>query len=246
MMILRTLGKLRNTPVADVLIHTLAKWGRDASCYAAAGAIAEEFSREHGLYYFTRELAQLNADRSAGQELRPPSGSTARLLLDTGSSLYRGNVLKDIQIFRTGLTSRGTDLPGGDTVGAALRPAPAPTELVNGPLVGRVRKVTRATMESLADTLGPGDIACLTEPRIVDALFEGVSGYLISHDEVDQPLGIRLAARSARFASYTADVLHELEDGTAMALWPSGRAGATPAGHVAAPASSSGQRRSRL
>ena len=35
-MISRVLGKLRNTPVADVLIRTLSEWGGNASCLAAA------------------------------------------------------------------------------------------------------------------------------------------------------------------------------------------------------------------
>ena len=50
--------------------------------------------------------------------------------------------------------------------------APVVTSLVNGPIVGRITLVTLASMESLADKLGSADIACLTEPRIVDALFE--------------------------------------------------------------------------
>ena len=75
-------------------------------------------------------------------------------------------------------------------------------------------------MESYADTLGPADIACLTEPRIVDALFDGVSGYLIAHEEADKPLGIRLQGRTARFATYGADEIRQLEDDAVIALWP--------------------------
>jgi hypothetical protein len=83
-----------------------------------------------------------------------------------------------------------------------------------------VARITRANMESYADTLGPTDIACLTEPRIVDALFEGVSGYLIAHDEPAKPLGIRLQGRTARFATYATDTIQQLEDDAVIALWP--------------------------
>jgi hypothetical protein len=75
-------------------------------------------------------------------------------------------------------------------------------------------------MESYADTLGPADIACLTEPRIVDALFDGVSGYLIAHEEADTPLGMRLQGRMARFATYSADEIRQLEGDAVIALWP--------------------------
>jgi TIR domain len=220
-MIGRLLGKLRNTPVADVLIRTLAEWGGDASCLAAAGAISTRF-HDADLRYHTEELAKLSAE---AQPARPPSPSTARLLLDKSSRLWlRPGIDRQIQNSLIDLQdlirSFGSDWPAGDAIGSSLRLAPQPTNLVNGPLIGRVRLVTRANMESYADTLGPADIACLTEPRIVDALFDGVSGYLIAHDEVDKPLGIRLQRRSARFATYGADEIRQLEDDAVIALWP--------------------------
>lgn len=220
-MISRVLGKLRNTPVADVLIRTLSEWGGNASCLAAAGAISGSF-QDDDLRYHTEELERLSAK---ARPARPPSPSTARLLLDKSSRLWRRpGIDRDIQTSLTDLKrlirSLGSDWPADDVIGSSLRPAPPPTKLVNGPLIGRVRRVTRANMESYADTLGPADIACLTEPRIVDALFDGVSGYLIAHEEADKPLGIRLQGRTARFATYGADEIRQLEDDAVIALWP--------------------------
>lgn len=75
-------------------------------------------------------------------------------------------------------------------------------------------------MESFADILGPADIACLTEPRIVDALFEEVGGYLITDEEAGQPLGVRLQGRAARFATYGTDAIRQFEDDTLITVWP--------------------------
>src|SRR5262249_47476584 len=206
LMISRVLGKLRNTPVADILIPAPAEGGGDPSCLPAAGAISGKF-QDADLRYDTRELARLSAE---ARPARPPSPSTVRLLLDKSSRLWRRpDIDRDIQESLTDLkrliSSFGSDWPAGDVIGSSLLPSPPPprdpTNLLNGPLMGRVRRVTRANMESYADTLGPADIACLTEPRIVDALFDGVSGYLIAHEEADKPLGIRLQGCTARFAT---------------------------------------------
>lgn len=222
-MISRVLGKLRTAPAADVLIHTLAEWGGDASCLAAAGAISGRFHAEGDLLYYTQELARLSADaRPAHPEPGPPSASTARLLFDKSSRLWhRPGIERDIQGSLDDLIKFfGSGWPADDAAGAALHAAPRPAKLVNGPLIGRVRRITRANMESYADALGPADIACLTEPRIVDALFEGVSGYLITDEEAGKPLGIRLQGRTARFATYATDVIRQLDDDAIIALWP--------------------------
>jgi len=64
------------------------------------------------------------------------------------------------------------------------------------------------------------DVAWLTEPRIVDALFEGVSGYIIAQEEAEGPLGVRLHGRGARFAAFGTEAFEQLESGMAIALWP--------------------------
>ena len=222
-MISRVLGKLRNTPVIDVLIHTLSEWGGDASCDAAAGAISGRFHGEGDLVFYTDELEQLSAGTTwAYPEPCPPSASTARLLLDKSSRLWhRPGIEQAIQNSLDDLTRFfGFDWPADDAVGSVRHPAPRPAKLVNGPLIGTVRRVTRANMESSAGTLGPADIACLTESRIVDALFGGVSGYLITHDEADKALGSRLQGRSARFAASDTQTIQQFQDGTVIALWP--------------------------
>ncbi len=196
-MIGRTLGKLRSTLPAGVLIHALANSGGNASHLAAATAISTGYDDLDGPVFFTRELADLTSDRASGAMVEPPSLSLARLLPEP-------------------------------------RPVPVPARLENGPLVGTVRKVTLANMEALADSLGPTEIACLTERRIVDALLDGASGFVIEEQQADEPLGRRLGRRNSRFATYDGAVLQTLGDGDALVLLP-GLDGKPASGFTASP-----------
>ncbi len=229
-MVGRALGKLRNTVPVDALLHALINWGGNASHIAVAAALSSTLDERDQAYYFTLEFERLAADRQA-KPSGPPEPRIAWLLLDPDSRL-RGNLdiknevniaLADLEkVIGTGQT--GSRWP-------ELQDAPRPTRLENGPLVGTVRRVTLANMESFAERLGPTEIACLTEPRIVDALLGGAGGYLIDDQQADDPLGIRLRTRGARFASYGCDTLNRFEDGSVVALWPRSD-GSSPAGYV--------------
>jgi hypothetical protein len=221
-MIGRALGKLRGRAAVDVLIHALSRWGGTASAKAAAGAISGRFDGDRDLLYYTKELAQLCAAAQSVRPLHPPSASIAQLLLDESSPLrQRQEMRREIENARSDLIRFfGADWPSADACSSGLREAPRPTKLENGPLAGTIHRITRSNMESYADRLGPMDVAWLTEPRIVDALFEGVSGYLIAQEDAEGPLGVRLHGRGARFAAYRTEAFMQLEAGTAIALWP--------------------------
>jgi hypothetical protein len=222
MMIGRALAKQRSTDLVDLLIHTLVKSGGMASHIAAAAAIATNDDRGDGLLYFTTELAELAPDLKERPAFPRPSASTARLLLDPDSQLHDNPDARDqVRISRDDFVrSFGSDWPLGTRLWPNLNIAPAPLAVENGPLVGIVRRVTLANMEACAETLGPKDIVCLTEPRIVDALLTNASGYLINADEMHAPLGQRLRNRSSRYAAFDAVQLDRFEDGSALALWP--------------------------
>jgi hypothetical protein len=221
-MIGRSLGKLRGTAVVDVLIHALSRWGGIASGKAAAGAISGRFDDDSDLLYYTTELARLRAAAQSVRPLHPPSALIAQLLLDKSSPLWlRQEMRSDIENARSDLIRFfGADWPSANAASSGLRETPQPTKLENGPLVGTVHRITRSNMESHADRLGPMDVAWLTEPRIVDALFEGVSGYIIAQEEAEGPLGVRLHGRGARFAAFGTEAFEQLESGMAIALWP--------------------------
>jgi hypothetical protein len=233
-MIGRAIGKVRELAVFEVLIRSLMTWGGDASCFAAAGALS---TLDHeGDLYFTAELERLNSEQAPSYARlgTRPSAATARLLLDTSSALWQHHAIeRELEVARGDLlTAFGDSWPSGD-IGEAmrLRAAPTPADLVNGPLIGTIRRATRANMEAVAATAGPADVVCLTEPRIVDVLFMGVSGYLIRQEEIDQSLGVRLAAREARFAGFSQETMRQLHDGDVVGLWP-GRDGRSASGFL--------------
>ena len=220
MMTGRTLGKLRSTAVVDALLYALVHWGGNASHVAVAAAVSVSFDEiRDPVIYYTEELERLARDAKLPKS-RPPLPRITRLLFDPDTRLGMNlDVEHNVRLAREDCAQAfGAWEPDGNWPELAY--APPATGLVNGPLVGRVRQVTLANMESLADRLGPADIACLTEPRIVDALLEEAGGFLIDDQEVNAPLGQRLRRRGVRFASFGHDVLNRFEDGSVLVLWP--------------------------
>lgn len=222
MMVGRLLGKLRGSALVQLLIHTVVRWGGEASHIAAAGAISTSYEAEDAAFYFTSELAEIARELKSREATPAPSKSIARLLLDPASEMHiRPSVHPLVGVARDDFIKNfGSDWPLGTGLWPALAFAPVPTTLTNGPLVGTVRLVTRDNMERVAEDLGPTEIACLTQPRIVDALLAAASGYLISDEEADGPLGQRLRNRGARFATFQMSRLARFEDGGIVALWP--------------------------
>ena len=219
-MVGRTLGKLRNTALVDALLHALVEWGGDASHVATAAAISAAFDDHDPVVFYTEELKRLALDAKA-PPIRPPLPRIARLLLDPATRLRRNTrVAEDVLRSRDDFARAfGAWQPNG--IWRAIVEAPPATKLENGPLVGTVRRVTLANMESFADRLGPTDIACLTEPRIVDALLDGAGGYLIDDQQAAAPLGTRLRGRGVRFATCDRHILDRFEDCSVLAMWPS-------------------------
>ena len=228
MMTARALGKLHGTPIVDALLYALVEWGGEASHVAAAGAISTAFDDKDPDVFYTDELKRLACDAKA-QPVRPPSSRIARLLFEPYTGLgLKLDVEKDVRLSRDDYTRAFGDWqPDGNW--PELVYAPPATSLENGPLVGRLRRITLANMESLAERLGPTDIACLTELRIVDALLEDAGGFLIDDQQSDAPLGKRLRNRGVRFATFRHDILERFEDGSVLVLWPFHK-GSSPSG----------------
>lgn len=227
-MVGRLLGKLRNTALVDALLHALAAWGGDASHVAAVAAISTAFDVHDPVVFYTDELRRLAVDSEA-TPVSPPSARIARLLLDPSTRLG-GNerIAEDIRRSREDFARA---FGSGPSIGnwSELSAAPPAVKLENGPLIGTLRRVTLTNMEALANRLGPTDIACLTEPRIVDALLGGAGGFIIDDQQAHAPLGGRLRGRGVRFATYNQDILGQFEDGSVLVLWPSPQ-GLPPAG----------------
>jgi hypothetical protein len=68
-------------------------------------------------------------------------------------------------------------------------------------------------MADLADRVEVSAVACLTEPRIVDALFDGCGALLVEEQDPDSPQCRRLRGRRVPFAMVSPEVMARLTDG---------------------------------
>jgi hypothetical protein len=68
-------------------------------------------------------------------------------------------------------------------------------------------------MEALALTVNASHVVCLTEPRIVDALFERAGALLVPTQDEGSAQCRRLIGRDVPFAMLEADRMAELQDG---------------------------------
>ena len=84
----------------------------------------------------------------------------------------------------------------------------------NTPFTGTIVKATLQSMDDLDERLNPATIACLTEPRIVDALFDGCGGLLILPQDTDSPQCRRLRARGMPFAMLDPGAMATIGDGS--------------------------------
>jgi len=218
-MVGRTLGKLRGSPLIDALLYALSDWGGNASHVAVAAAVSCAFDVHDGPVYTTSEIQQRAALAGPAAAVAPPAPRIARLLmapfLPLGLNLDLDREIRNAR--EDYMREFGAWDPAVEPW-RELRYAPPLTQLHGGPLVGRLRRVTRADMEAKADLLGPTDIAVMTEPRIVDALFEGAGGFLIDEQQADAPLGTRLRARAVRWATCSTETIEGIQDGMAV-IW---------------------------
>jgi TIR domain len=219
-MVGRTLGKLRGPPLVDALLYALSEWGGNASHLAVAAAVSCAFDERDAPVYTAAEGRQRAAQAGPAAAVAHPAPRIARLLMELllplGLNLDLDREIRNARedyMRAFGAWDPATVEPWRD-----LRYAPPLTQLHGGPLVGTLRRVTRADMEAKADFLGPTDIAVLTEPRIVDALFEGAGGFLIDEQQANAPLGTRLRARDVRWATCSAEALERIQDGMAV-IW---------------------------
>ncbi len=68
-------------------------------------------------------------------------------------------------------------------------------------------------MVELADGIGVSDVVCLTEPRVVDALFNNAGALLVVEDELDSIRSRRLRSRSIPFGIIDIKTMDDLRNG---------------------------------
>jgi hypothetical protein len=211
MLLGRVAAKLRGSDLGDLLIQALSE-GAAGARLAAIGAIsmAEELASS---VFYTSALASMHAGVQRSRALGPPSRKLQALLF--GIELDQPAVVAQ-QLANAKHDLRRAfaidDLPYGYSW-LALRRAAAAAYPRHAPFMGTVAKATTANMEALALAVNASHVVCLTEPRIVDALFDRAGGLLITTQDEDSPLCRRLVARAVPFAMLEADRIAELQDG---------------------------------
>ena len=82
--------------------------------------------------------------------------------------------------------------------------------------------VVKATLDNMIKTGGkknnPSTVACLTEPRIIEALFQNCGAFLIPEQNADSHRCRRLRGRGVPFAMLTRETMALVEDGDAVVV----------------------------
>jgi hypothetical protein len=208
----RVVGKLRDNPAGELLIKSLTGRGR-ASRATAAGAIGFSYQLSGPVFYLS-ELETLHEAR--GEERVLPAGPPSRRLLGELFSLDHDedeSVRTAAQNARDEIRSAypGTDFPYGllwflqrETIEGVLQATP---------FIGTVVKATRENMIEVGERATVSTVACLTQSRIVDALFDGCGALLIETQDADSPQCRRLESRGMPFAMLSAEAMGRLADG---------------------------------
>ena len=209
----RTVGKLRATAAGELLLKTLSEGGR-TSRIVTAGAVSISYKRDAPVFYIS-ELGRLDESRAQQQEPagKPPSRALLGLLdaleLDQHESvaLALKNAKEELEENYPGIdfpiSLFWLDVRRGEEV----------SNLHNAPFMGTVVKATLGNMVELADKVGVANVACLTEPRVVDALFDKCGALLILPQESDSPQCRRLRDRGIPFGVASSELMSGLSDG---------------------------------
>jgi len=200
------LGKARAEPIAMFLIKMLGE-GLPIARRIAAGAIS--------LSHLVHEVALISDTVpvvAATTRLPAPAMILSGELTDMG----RGQTAEVQRIVALAVVELMEAYPDDDlatwamnwhleTIGPAVH-------VERGPLLGIVAKATVANMAQVAERIDPRHVVCLTEPRVVDALFDRAGAVLIPDQPDDTHLCKRLRARAVSFAMLPSDRLAALAD----------------------------------
>ena len=215
----RVVAKMRGSDLGDLLIRVLSTGGQ-ASRIAAIGGITMVEDRAGPVFYLP-ELKDIALRKSAPSAASIPPSHRLVTLLDgiaNGESddVRRAldNAIADLQ------RDFGDQRSAGIDGWKLLREEPPAPLINNGPLIGIVRWITTENMEDTAQELQVSDIACLTEPRIVDALLDQCGAFIIEEQDIASPLCRRLIGRDRRFAMLERRRIASLTDGDYIAFEP--------------------------
>lgn len=213
----RVVAKMRGSDLGDLLIRVLSKGGQ-ASRIAAIGGITMAEERSEPVFYLP-ELADLAQRKSTPSAPSLPPSERLLALLDGITKDDYSFVQQTLDNAIADLKRAFGDQRSASSGGWQLLREEGPAPLINnGPIIGIVRRITAANMEDTAPELRVVDIACLTEPRIVDALLDQCGAFVIAEQDISSPLCRRLIGRDRRFAMLERSRIDALLDGDYVAF----------------------------
>ena len=194
------------------MIKTLSERGR-SSRIIAAGAIALSYQRSGPVFYLS-DLEKLHQARAQQQDL--PSGPPSRKLLGELFGLDSNQDVSVQQEVHLAKQDIEQDFPGIDfpyPLSWGIHRNIEVANVYNTPFMGTIIKATLSNMVDIVDDLDVSNVACLTEPRIVDALFDNCGALLILPQDPNSPQCRRLQDRGIPFAMLSQEVMSKLSDG---------------------------------
>lgn len=216
----RVLGKLRGTPAGDLLIRTFSKGGR-SSRIAAIGGISLTYHRaaDEPVFYLSK-LKNIHETCTTGEELykAPPSPRMLALLFGIDLDQHE-HVGARLRLARQEIEQDfpGIEFPYGYGWGN-LHEGISVTNLFQAPFMGTVVKITRDNMVEQSRKVGVSTIACLTESRVVDALFRDCGALLILEQDANSHQCLRLRGRNVPYGMLSAEAMASLSDEDVIAV----------------------------
>ncbi len=219
MMLGRCTAKLRGADSGDLLIQGLREGG-NAAKLAAIVAITLAEKRGVPVFYLT-ESKLLHESHTAQPSRASEAPSLKLLALLAGLDCHWDESVRSLAKRSERELQRGFgifELPYSHSW-SGLRNDPPPAYMFNEPFMGTVAKATINNMEDLALHIDSSHVVCLTEPRIVDALFDTSGGLLIQAQNLDSPRCRRLRGRRIPFAMLDNERMAALSDGDQVQIY---------------------------
>ena len=209
----RVIGKIREDALGQLLIKALSERGT-VSRIAAAAALALSDPRGDSVFYLSAlRQAATSARGEEPQAIPPPSPRLLSLLslLAAGQDRWVEDAVRlakqDLQ------RAYGIDDFPYPHLWLDVKPEEAPAKIFDGPLAGRIVRATTDNMVALAERVTISDVVCLTEPRVVDALFDKAGALLTSEQDLKSPQCRRLRSRRIPFAIIDLQMMARLREG---------------------------------
>ncbi|MEM6382588.1 MAG: toll/interleukin-1 receptor domain-containing protein [Pseudomonadota bacterium] len=214
----RVVGKIRDSKAGPVLLDALCRGGPMARLAFCAAITMRDVVSDS--IYFVSPLAQ-SASRlgeATTTQLPAPSRQAVSELstLDTFEYPWLSNAIANAK--RDLAALYGIDTFGYPLMQAHRRYAGVPLHHHLAPFTGRLVRATTFNMVDLADRVGVGDVVCLTEPRVVDALFDRAGAVVTAEQDPEAPQIKRLKSRAIPFAVVAPRTMAGLRDGERLSF----------------------------